>query len=41
MGIFDWMGKKNDDATGSGECEVNIPGLPAPDCYTKDEVDAH
>jgi hypothetical protein len=42
MGIFGWFDKK-DDATGSGECEVNIPGIPsvpAPDCYTKDEVDA-
>ena len=40
MGIFDWMGKKNDEATGSGVCEISIPGLPAPDFYTKDEVDA-
>ena len=40
MGIFDWMGKKNDDATGSGVCEISNPGPPAPDFYTKDEVDA-
>ena len=39
MGIFGWFDKK-DVATGSGECEVNNPGLPAPDCYTKDELDA-
>ena len=39
MGIFGWFDKK-DDVTGSGECEVSIPSVPAPDCYTKDEVDA-
>jgi hypothetical protein len=40
MSLFSWFDKKDNATTGSGECTVSVPGAPAPDCYTKAEVDA-
>jgi hypothetical protein len=39
MSLFSWFDKK-DSASGSGECANCAPITPAPDCYTKAEVDA-
>lgn len=39
MSLFRWFDKK-DIASGSGECATCAPVSPAPDCYTKAEVDA-
>ena len=39
MSLFRWFDKK-DSASGSGECANCAPVSPAPDCYTKAEVDA-